>query len=115
MRYTLSFLLASLLSLAAQGQTAKDGGVVPPIDTERFTTRLTVSPMAAPRPAMRYELLPPLRERTPGNAAVGYLRAAVLRPNWPKDPKESLALGEKWEKWEVQPSRSLSTPSPGSA
>jgi len=103
MRYALSFLLASLLSLAAQAQTPKEGGVAPPIDTERFTTRLTVSPMAAPRPAMRYELLPPLRERTPGNAAVGYLRAAVLRPSWPKDPKESLALSEKWEKWEITP------------
>ncbi len=97
MRYALSFLLASLLSLTAQAQTA------PPIDPERYTTRLTVSPMTAPRPAMRYELLPPLRERTPGNAAVGYLRAAVLRPSWPKDPKESLALAEKWEKWESTP------------
>ena len=103
MRYALSFLLASLLSLAAQAQTAKDGGVAPPIDPERFTTRLTVSPMAAPRPAMRYELLPPLRERTPGNAAVGYLRAAVLRPSWPKDPKASVEIAEKWEKWESTP------------
>ena len=103
MRYALSFLLVSLLSFEAQAQTAKGGGVAPPIDLERFTTRLTVSPMAAPRPAMRYELLPPLRERTPGNAAVGYLRAAVLRPSWPKDQKASLELGERWEKWESTP------------
>ena len=62
-------------------------------------TALTVAPAAAPSPALRYELLPRLRDKTPGNAAVGYLRAAVLRPAWPKDPVEGQALNDKLDRW----------------
>jgi hypothetical protein len=36
--------------------------------------RLTVQPMAAPRPALRYQLLPELKEMNPGNPIEGYLR-----------------------------------------
>jgi hypothetical protein len=61
-------------------------------------------------PALRYELLPRLRDRTPGNAAVGYLRAAVLRPSWPRDPKESQDLNEKMTRWEETPVEQLPVP-----
>jgi hypothetical protein len=36
---------------------------------------LTIHPAPLPRPALKYHLLPPLREQTPGNAALPYLRA----------------------------------------
>src|SRR5947209_19421916 len=37
--------------------------------------KLTVSPAAAPVPALRYTLLPELRDTAPGNAALLYYRA----------------------------------------
>ncbi|MFI5456479.1 MAG: hypothetical protein ACHRXM_13600 [Isosphaerales bacterium] len=36
--------------------------------------RLNVRPMAAPKPALKYQLLPELRELNPGNAAQNYLK-----------------------------------------
>src|SRR5262249_39458885 len=39
--------------------------------------RLTVQPMAAPKPALRYLLLPDLRELTPGNPIPNYLRCVL--------------------------------------
>jgi hypothetical protein len=39
--------------------------------------RLTVQPMAAPRPALRYVLLPELREMNPGNPIANYLRCLM--------------------------------------
>ena len=42
--------------------------------------KFTVTPAAEPRPALKYTLLPTLREKTPGNAALAYLRAFTTRP-----------------------------------
>jgi hypothetical protein len=42
--------------------------------------RLTIEPAPAPVPALRYRLLPELRERTPGNGAVLYYRS--FSPEW---------------------------------
>src|SRR5262245_10893502 len=36
--------------------------------------RLNISPMPAPKPALRYLLLPDVRDLTPGNAAQWYMR-----------------------------------------
>jgi hypothetical protein len=41
---------------------------------EEATVRLHVRPMAAPRPAMKYQLLPELGELNPGNPAQEYLK-----------------------------------------
>jgi hypothetical protein len=71
---------------------------------------LTVSPVAAPTPALRYELLPRLRDRTPGNAAVGYLRAVILRPTQPNTPKEATDLDAKLTRWEELPADRLPVP-----
>lgn len=38
---------------------------------------LTITPVAPPTPLLRYELLPPLRDRKPGNRAPYYLRALI--------------------------------------
>src|SRR5688500_1291195 len=45
-----------------------------------WTVRLTVAPAAAPSPALRYPLLPDLRDQSPGNAALLYYRA--FSPDW---------------------------------
>src|ERR1700686_119149 len=41
---------------------------------EEPAVHLTVRPMAAPKPALKYQLLPELRELNPGNAAQNYLK-----------------------------------------
>jgi hypothetical protein len=43
-------------------------------DGDDATVRLTVQPMPAPRPALKYQLLPDLSELKPGNAAQNYLK-----------------------------------------
>jgi hypothetical protein len=68
---------------------------------------LTISPAAAPVPALKYELLPRLRDRTTGNAAIDYYRAGMLRPNWPRDPEESRKQDEMVSQWEEGPIEKL--------
>lgn len=61
--------------------------------------KLTVSPAAEPRPARKFEFLPPLSRRTPGNAALSYNRAFSARPSWPADPMKSREQDKKVEQW----------------
>ena len=53
-----------------------DSGKEPKVPVRKFT----ISGAAAPVPALRYELLPELRQTTPGNAALLYYRA--FSPEW---------------------------------
>src|SRR5262245_16365678 len=46
------------------------------------TVRLTVQPMPVPKPALRYQLLPELKELQPGNPAQGYLRCFAEQRNF---------------------------------
>lgn len=55
-------------------------------------TKLTLSPAAAPSPALKYLLLPELSDQTPGNAALEYYRA--LSPEW----WSALRQPKEWEK-----------------
>jgi hypothetical protein len=55
--------------------------------------KLTVSPAAAPMPALKYELLPELKDTTPGNAALLYYRA--FAPDWHKAISTDKDLQEK--------------------
>ncbi len=52
---------------------------LPHLTQERPETliRLTVDPMLAPQPALRYLLLPELRELTPGNPIANYLKCLL--------------------------------------
>jgi hypothetical protein len=58
--------------------------------------RLAVSPQAAPRPALKYQLLPELREVNPGNPVQGYLLCFMGQHQFffGKDAVESR---EKWQ------------------
>src|SRR5262249_12962990 len=65
-------------------------------DEDTFApTRLTLRPAAAPSPALRYRLLPDLREQKPGDAAVLYRRAVPLLQRVGADGSEQMA---EWQK-----------------
>jgi hypothetical protein len=57
-----------------------------------WTIRLSVAPAAAPSPALRFPLLPELRDTSPGNAALLYYRS--FSPEWltHRRPEESKKL-----------------------
>jgi hypothetical protein len=63
-------------------------------------TKLVLHPMAAPRPALRYQLLPPLLDRGPGNAAVLYNKVPAEQYAF---FREFGRLYEKVEKWQQVP------------
>jgi hypothetical protein len=49
----------------------------PEVTPNETVIRLTVQPMAAPRPALKYLLLPELKEMSPGNPISAYLQCLV--------------------------------------
>ncbi len=67
--------------------------------------RLTLRPAAAPRPALRYRLLPELGETTPGNAVEHYKEAAKLMQQVLADPHRGRI--EDLERWVAVPVRDL--------
>jgi hypothetical protein len=81
----------------ALAQPPKERPAAPTVDVRA----LTVAPAAAPVPALKYVLLPRLRDRAPGHAALDYHRAYILRPGWPRDPKDAAKLNETLQAWEA--------------
>jgi hypothetical protein len=59
---------------------------------EIVPVRLTISPAAAPSPALKYDLLPDLKDQRPGNAALEYYRA--FSPEWWGNIRQA----KTWEK-----------------
>jgi hypothetical protein len=86
---------AVLLGLALAGPVPAQ----PPI-------RLALRPAAAPKPVLRYRLLPELREATPGNAVEFYKKAVQLVQQVAADPDER-GRPEELEKWAATPVRDL--------
>lgn len=64
--------------------------------------KMTVTPATEPRPVLKYELLPSLRERTPGNAAVGYFRAFATLPT-PSSGESARTSEANIAKWKDTP------------
>jgi hypothetical protein len=64
-------VIPALVSILALVSAAK---VEPPPET---LIKLTVDPMAAPKPALRYRLLPELREMTQGNPIPNYMKCIL--------------------------------------
>jgi hypothetical protein len=62
-------------------------------------TELTLHPAAAPVPALKYRLLPELRDQTPGNALVLYYRA--FSPEWMQHRKPEMA--KVIDQWVLDP------------
>src|SRR5579885_1952926 len=73
-----------------------------PARAEQTTTaaetviRLTVRPMAAPKPALRYLLLPDLKELSPGNPIQGYLKCYTEQQQFFFD-KETFRRREEYQ------------------
>ena len=105
-RFSLALLLLATAALAQPPkELTKDvppGAKGPPPITVELR-KFTASAAPAPVPALKYELLPRLRERVPGNAALAYHRAYLLRPTWPRDAAEGQKLQEKLISWEETP------------
>lgn len=87
---------ALLLSipLAAVAAPNKGPGIV---------VRMTVQPKAAPKPALKYQLLPELREMNPGNPIQGYLKCFMEQRHFFNDKK----VNEDREKWRTMPLEKL--------
>ncbi len=82
---------AVLTPLVTAGQLAGDDEIP--------TVKMVVYPAAEPRPALKYQLLPPLIDRRPGNAAVFYNRI-------PAERTALFASGAMWQKlgeWDDAP------------
>ncbi len=97
MRLILPLVFVLAVSPAAVGQP---GAVAPPPAAKPGRAELTARPAPAPVPSLRFELLPPGRDKVPGNAALGYLKAAALQPAWPREPEAARKQSEKTEKWD---------------
>lgn len=102
--------MTSLILLSvALAQPPANRGDEPVLSRPLPSTKLTLSPAAAPVPAFRYELLPPARIKSPGNAVVGFYRAAMLRPSPPKTPGELQKQNDREEAWLETPIAQLAT------
>jgi hypothetical protein len=67
----IALTLITLLPWSAQGQNpSKEESIIP-------TVKIVLHPMPEPRPALKYQLVPPLIDRIPGNAAVLYNRSTA--------------------------------------
>ncbi len=88
------------LRKATQSQDAETGrraqAVIDAIGKRVSIIRLTVQPMAAPKPALKYQLLPELRELSPGNPIQAYLKCFMEQQNF-FFSKESQANREHWQ------------------
>jgi hypothetical protein len=105
--FALSAAVAQTPGGAPQKDVGKDAPPPNPVAPSPHVITLTVSATPAPVPALKYELLPKLRDRTPGNAALEYHRASLLRPAWPRDPDESRRQDQMVLAWEETPTDKL--------
>lgn len=63
------------------------------------TVRLVLHPAPAPRPALRYQLLPPLSERRPGNAAVWWNRVPAEQFAFFQECRSKGGRADRIRKW----------------
>ncbi len=85
---------AALLLLPPAGRAAE------PTET---VVRMTVRPAAAPKPALKYQLLPELREMNPGNPIQAYYKCFAEQYNFWRTKE----LVEKRERWQTVPLHDL--------
>src|SRR5262245_16279218 len=64
-------------------------------DPNETVIHFTVSPAALPKPALKYLLLPELKEMTPGNPIQGYLKCFMEQQNFFYN-KEVVEQRERW-------------------
>jgi hypothetical protein len=72
----------TLLGLAALAALVPSSRAEQAVTTSETVIRLTVQPMAAPKPALRFLLLPELKEINPGNPIQNYLKCFSEQQNF---------------------------------
>jgi hypothetical protein len=87
-------LAASVVSAIAQS---------PDVPEEEKTVKMVLYPAAEPRPALKYQLLPPFLERRPGNAAVWWNRIPAERNGFFNALYADDGPWDKAEKWMAIP------------
>jgi hypothetical protein len=102
--FILPFALCAL-PVALRAQELKE----PPPEVE--VKKLTVRPAAAPPQALRYVLLPELKDKTPGNAIQSYYRA--FSPDWWGGINRDKDFYDKIEKWLDMPLKLLAPAAKG--
>jgi hypothetical protein len=88
------WVLVAVLPAAAFGQAASSS-----MYEEGKSIPVVLYPSAEPQPALRYQLLPPFLERTPGNAAVLWNQLPAERSGFFSRLYEKGGPWEKIEKW----------------
>jgi hypothetical protein len=91
-RWTCLTLLLAAAPAAAQTKTLP-------------VVKFTIRPTAAPEPALKYQLLPPLKDQSSGNAALLYQRAHS--PEWLNHRRRPEYKNEEMYKWEDMPLKDL--------
>lgn len=104
MKRALDCILLALIAFAPSASVAQlaalSGGPTKPAAEELPpTVKLVLHPAAEPRPALRYQLLPPLVDRRPGNAAVLYGKVTAEQQQFFGNQE----LWEKIDKWTDTP------------
>ncbi len=83
MRLILGGCLFALLLSGGRASAAEPAVAKPETKPETKVVRLAITPAVENRPVLKYQLLPTFVERRPGNAAVGYGKAAI-NYHWPE-------------------------------
>jgi hypothetical protein len=93
----LAVVCTILLPPVAFSQQSVAGAGLP--EEARKAVKVVIHPAAEPRPALKYELLPPLAERIPGNAAVWWNRIPAERTNFFAEFNKPGGLWDQAAKW----------------
>lgn len=96
-RNTIPIALAAVLSpLSVSGQVSS---AAEELREEEKTVQIVLYPAAEPRPALKYQLLPPLMERRPGNAAVWWNRVPAAYQGYFNTFFQQDGAWDRIEKW----------------
>lgn len=97
--FYLGLLLAAIGVDGSVGRAAEPKADFQPPKDAPPTTRLVLRPAAESKPALKYQLLPPLLDRQPGNAAVFYNKAGLMY----QQNAELAKQGDKISQWNDLP------------
>jgi hypothetical protein len=106
MRVVIGIVLALAALLAppvTSGQAPTSSAGPKKVRDEEKPIQIVLYPAAAPRPALKYQLLPPFLERKPGNAAVWWNRIFAEYSTFHNNLFKQDGVRETLEKWMEMP------------
>src|SRR6266851_1040589 len=96
-------MLQTLIVCALLGVSANPWSVQETPKPNEVLVELTVAPIPVPKPALKYQLLPELKEMNPGNPVQGYLKCFMEQQNFFFNQTSA----ENREKWAEMPLKDL--------